>query len=118
MADDTRFVYGATCAWIGPIQAVGNTKTHPRHQALMKAANAPQKIADASLPCCPHCGGMLFELPSRDDYMRGVPDFDKQHPGYAKFVAWWEEKCKTTCARNLPEAIALYNKETGSDFKV
>lgn len=118
MAEDTRFVYGATCSWFGPIQAIGNTATHPKHQELMKRVNAPGRLMTAELPCCPHCGGMLLELRNRAEFMAGVPMFDKDHPGYAKFIEWAEEKYKTICYPDISKAIEVYNKETGSNFRL
>lgn len=66
--EDTRFVYGATCTWFGSIHEVSATDKHPRY------ANEHQAH---SLPCCPICGGMLFEMESASIWWDGVDGFEK-----------------------------------------
>ena len=68
MTNDTRFTYGVVCTWRGPIQNVG--------------------VRDNGLPCCPHCGGVLFEMETKDIWDKQIVDFDKKHPGYADFQSW------------------------------
>jgi len=93
---DNRFVYGF-CSFVGSIHQVGNSD---------------------GLPCCPHCGSMLLELPTKEDYLTGVPEYDKKHPGYAEFVNWNIEASKTRCFPSLAKAIEIYNKETGKTVKL
>ena len=73
---DTRFVYGALCLFMAPIQLAGKTPS--------------------GLPCCPHCGGVLYECDSKDEFMKGANDYAKGHPGYLKMLAWAEGKCFKT----------------------
>lgn len=74
---DTRFVYGANCAWFGPIQAIGRRQVD-------KYLN---------IPCCPYCGGMLFEMPTAKDWWKEVDKFEAaNHPGYRKFIEWMADK--------------------------
>ena len=91
-AEDTRFVYGANCTWAGPIQNVGRR--------------------ESGLPCCPHCGSSLFELPSRSRWDEGVAAFDKEHPGYADLMKWGEGRCFP----NREILLAAYTAETGVIF--
>lgn len=72
---DTRLAYGATCTWFGPIQEVG-TKTEHR------------------LPCCPLCGGVLFEMPTEQEWWDGIDKYERDgHPGYR--ALWeWQRKVK------------------------
>ena len=64
---DTRYVYGATCAWHGPIQEVGRI--------------------GSGLPACPHCGGVLFEVDTEEKWWAGVDAAEADgRPGYRKFI--------------------------------
>ena len=69
MAEDTRIVYGANCVWWGRIQEVSRTKS--------------------GLPCCPHCGSVLFEVPSEREWWANVDAHEsKGNLGYRSFVEW------------------------------
>lgn len=68
---DTRFCYGATCTWFGAITEVG-------------AVGAPPK-----LPCCPLCGGMLFELLSEAHWWKDVDRYERERP-YPHYRKMWE----------------------------
>ncbi len=85
---DTRFVYGARCAWFGPISAISTR---------------------GGLPCCPHCGSVLYELPDEKQWWDGVDKYDAEHPGYRKFVEWMADKHFTT----HKAAAEAYEAETG-----
>lgn len=63
---DTRYVYGATCTWNGPIQEVSTR---------------------SSLPCCPKCRGMLLQVSDVPNWQRAIDQFDAEHPGYAAFIS-------------------------------
>lgn len=74
--DDKRVVYGARCTWwdsIGAVATVGRMK----------------------LPCCPHCKGPLFELPSRTEWDKMVADYAAAtlDPGYPDLIFWARGKC-------------------------
>lgn len=76
--EDKRFVYGAGCTFVGPIQKVGRLE---------------------GLPCCPYCGGMLFEEESKEEWDSKVIEHEqKGHEGYAKFIEW---------VGNLPICVPL-----------
>ncbi len=48
------------------------------------------------LPCCPHCGGVLFQQ-EESAWWKGVDRYEVEgHPGYRKFVEWWRGKCFPT----------------------
>ena len=77
MTTDPRIVYGTRCVWWDSIAKVGRTEggRHP-------------------LPCCPRCGGALFEVPSEADWWAGVDRHEKAgNPGYRAFVEWLRGKC-------------------------
>jgi hypothetical protein len=86
---DGRFCYGASCTWFGSIHEVSSTKKHPRHQQTINDGN--------DLPCCPICGGMLFEMKDEGEWWEGIDLFEKgtyplptahPHPGYRKMWEW------------------------------
>ena len=70
MSDD-RYVYGARCAWFGPISAVGHLP--------------------GGLPCCPYCKSVLFEMPE-SQWWEGVDRHEKVHPGYRAMIEWAADK--------------------------
>src|SRR5271166_6809665 len=61
---DGRFCYGVNCTWFGSIHEVGSTK--PRSGDVGHA-----------LPCCPLCGGMLFEMQNEGEWWTGVDTFER-----------------------------------------
>jgi hypothetical protein len=99
MATDTRYVYGARCTWHGSINAIGR--------------RGPVG-GNFNLPCCPHCGGMLFELGSKAEWDAGVTKHDAEHPGYADFVAWLGSYGR--CWPNHKAALELYTAATGKVY--
>jgi hypothetical protein len=86
---DTRIVCGATCSWWDDICEVGISTGH-------------------ALPCCPHCGGVLYEYPTMETFMSGAIIYDNKHPGYLNVLHWtrgrcfpsFEAACKAYNARN------------------
>lgn len=97
---DTRFVYGANCTWYGSIHETGRTQPSRR-----------PGFSDVSLPCCPKCGGMLYEMDNDKRWWDGVDKVDTKTPGYRKFVEWLRDNH----FGNYREAMATYVKETGID---
>lgn len=76
---DTRIVYGARCAWWDSINKIGKT--------------APD-LRGHSLPCCPFCGSVLFEMSSMKEWNAGVERYEAAgHPGYGKMITWARGKC-------------------------
>ena len=70
---DKRIVYGVNCCWWDSIDKVAKTSN--------------------GLPCCPNCGGVLFEMEDEDHFMLGVKEYEVHKPGYALFVKWLRGKC-------------------------
>ena len=76
--DTARIVYGARCTWWDSISFVGHTPTRGGH----------------SLPCCPYCGSVLFEVPSLAEFLSGADRYETDgHPGYRKQLEWMRGKC-------------------------
>lgn len=72
MTSDTRMVYGSSCSWWDVVSQAASTAS--------------------GLPCCPHCGGVLMEMPSIQDWWESVDLFIAQDPdqraNYKTFVGW------------------------------
>jgi|ERR1044072_1875458 hypothetical protein len=90
---DERVVYGANCTWWEDIHKVGRR---------------------GSIPACPHCGGVLFEMENIRQWNGAVEKHDAEKPGYKDFIAWLRGKC----FRNYKDAIEVYNKDKGTNFKL
>lgn len=88
---DTRFVYSARCTWFGSINDVGMRGT---------------------LPCCPHCGSVLFECPDVSYWNKAVDEYDEHHPGYKDFIEW----LRTRHFMSYPDAEKAYHSETGKSW--
>jgi hypothetical protein len=72
--DDPRIVSGACCVWWDTIHKVDRTPS--------------------GLPCCPQCGGVLFEVRDAATWWRGVDRHEADgHPGYRAFIEWMQGKC-------------------------
>lgn len=88
MSRDERVVYGARCSWWGSITEVA---TKP-----------------SGLPCCPHCGGVLFETDAaswRDGAERHSRESGDEH--YVRFVDWLRGQCRPSLAEARAEFDAL-----------
>jgi hypothetical protein len=91
---DTRIAYGSNCPWWDSIYNVGH----------INASNG------ATLPCCPHCRGMLFEMQSEQQWFAGVDKYEADgHPGYRALIEWSRGKCFSTfeAARHAYDAEKL-----------
>lgn len=76
--EDDRIVYGVRCSWWDSIDKVGHTKPGPDGH---------------SLPCCPHCGSVLFEVPKML-WENGIDAYVlKEDPNYQKMIEWMRGKC-------------------------
>ena len=73
---DNRIVYGVGCVWWDNIDKVAKT--------------------ESGLPCCPYCGSVLFEMENEAAFLSGVPETEKQYPGYGEYVKWQRGKCLKT----------------------
>lgn len=90
--DDQRFTYGAVCTWRGPIQEV---------------AARP----GTGLPCCPHCGGPLYETESAEKWHSDIATFETNgHPGYAAFQQWLADQPRCLPYGNVERANALLDR--------
>lgn len=83
---DSRYVYGAHCTW---------------NESIYKVGHLP-----GGLPCCPHCGSVLFEMDSEKEWWKGVDRYEADgHPGYRKLAEWSKGKC----FKNFDEMNEAYN---------
>lgn len=75
MNADRRVVYGATCLWWDSITQVS--------------------VTGHGLPCCPHCGGVLYEVETEAVWWAQVDAYEagKPWPGYRAFVTWLRGRC-------------------------
>lgn len=75
---DPRLVYGARCVWWDHI------------------SKASQNAA--GLPCCPHCGSVLFEVDSWRTWDANVAahTLKSGDADYPKFIAWLRGRCIPT----------------------
>lgn len=105
---DTRYCYGASCTWHGPISEVSNTGNHPR----WKAANIPKDIRKHSMPCCPICGGMLMEFNEPSRWWSQVDEFERKgHPNYRAMLVWQREQ--KICFREMSQLVRAYKEIMG-----
>ena len=83
---DQRYAYGATCSWSGPIAEVGTGPV-----AMKVSGDRP-----VALPCCPICGGVLFEIETEAAWWDAVAAFEKDGPcpNYSEFHRWVREESK------------------------
>jgi len=81
MTTDQRIAYGFSCSWWDSIQKVGSV-------------DAGKGV---KLPCCPHCGGMLMEVPTIEEWNHNVEQYEKQgNPGYGAMINLGRGKCFPT----------------------
>lgn len=103
---DTRYTYGATCTWHGPIDKVGKMDFDrirvPRTLGDLALETLLGRKEQMGLPCCPHCQGPLFEVPSREEYFDAARHFEQAgnpkieggggpHPGYVTVTEYLAE---------------------------
>jgi hypothetical protein len=80
---DERIAYGARCAWWDSIHNVG-----VKH---IPGSGGP------GLPCCPHCGSVLMEVPSIENWNQNMDKYEADgHPGYRAMMEWSRGKCFPT----------------------
>lgn len=102
---DGRYCYGAQCTWFGSIGEVGTVNRSNGEEIF-------------GLPCCPHCGGMLFELSTEAEWWKGADEFEAAgHPGYRSMLEW--QKREGTCFRgDVKTLIAAYAAATKIEVKL
>lgn len=83
-------VYGVCCTWRGKFsEAVVNSK---------------------GMIVCPHCGGVVFEGNTEEEYMAGVADYEEEgHSGYVAFMRWIRGKCYPS----PQDAVSDFTAQTG-----
>ena len=87
-------VYGANCTW---------------WDSLSKSAMVPgtQRVPGrprSGLPCCPHCGSVLFQT-EEDKWHAGIASYEAAgNPGYADLMTWARGKC----FQNMDQLRAAY----------
>lgn len=100
---DDRIVYGARCVWWDSISEVGE-------KPASAGSPFPASPGERGLPCCPHCGGVLFEVPSETEWWVGVDQHEAAgNPGYRAFVEW----LRSRCFPNVATARAAFDAEQG-----
>lgn len=86
---DTRIVYGARCTWWDSIDKVATLDIGPT----------------GGLPCCPHCRGVLMEVPTAAEWWAGADKYEANgHPGYHAMIEWMRGRC----FKNMDAATAAY----------
>lgn len=91
--DDQRIAYGVRCTWWGSIWDVSTTSG----------------ARGMRLPCCPRCGGMLFEVRDIGEWNASVARYarEKNDPEYPVLMAWARGKC----FRNHEELVAAWKQQ-------
>lgn len=95
---DTRVVYGAVCTWWDTIDKVSTTQS--------------------GLPCCPHCGGVLYQMESEEEMRSQNARISKRFGiDYQAAMDWCRDKCSRALgwelqsSTNLPPIYVLYQRE-------
>jgi hypothetical protein len=88
---DGRFCYGATCTWFGSIHETKGTK-------------GPV----ASIPICPCCRGVLFEMPDEGEWWTGVDQYEREapYPGYRAMLEW--QRSQKKCFQGIENLVRAY----------
>lgn len=78
--EDTRIVCGVRCTWWDSID---------------KTARTPPGRSGHRIPCCPHCGSVLFEYPTEAAWFEAADHYEHERPqpGYRKLIEWARGKC-------------------------
>lgn len=94
MITDPRIVYGARCSWWGSIQEA-------------KGRRNPQ--GGPPMPCCPHCGGPLFEKPEELSWWAEVKAAAVRNDdeAYVEFIGWLRGKCHPDRGRQGPYGLDI-----------
>lgn len=79
---DKRIVYGAQCTW---------------WDSIAKADRVPLGASGHGVPCCPHCQGVLFEIPSEECWFDAIKRHEaNDNPGYRSVMEFGRGKCFQT----------------------
>lgn len=79
MGSGDVIAYGARCQWWDDKRKAGSKDGTP-----------------TGLPCCPQCGGMLFEIDDAKWYESIRRHQERRSPGYVAFMDWVRGKCFPT----------------------
>lgn len=122
--NDERFCYGFACTWFGSIHEVGNTVDHEYWQERRARGLDGDR---SKLPCCPLCGGLLFEMPDEAAWWNGVDAFEAgtypsekvppvPHPGYRAMFEW--QRHNGMCFQDIRGLREAYHALTGIEVSV
>ncbi len=104
MSEDARYCYSVGCTWHGPIDAVGSTDSEK-----LKIPGLPKGY---SLPCCPHCGSVLFETESEQEWKDAVKAAeDGGAVNYVAFIEWLRDCGR--CFENYELAFPTFTENSG-----
>lgn len=86
---DPRIVTGARCTWWDSIDKTSSTRV-------------------GGLPCCPFCGGVLFEVANEAEWWGQVDVYALANPGYRELI----EFLRGRCFPDMDIARAAYGEAT------
>ncbi len=76
---ENKIVYGAVCVWWDSIDKAG-------------------LLLPDNLPCCPNCGGVLYEI-EESEWWSDVKKYQNEgHLDYKEFIEWQRGRCFKTYA--------------------
>lgn len=75
--------FGATCSW-------WDLKTNASRICYVRPGQT------STLPCCPKCGGVLFEAELNDWWIQAEVYEKNGHPTYQDYLEWAQGKCFPT----------------------
>ena len=94
MTKPLLIVCGVRCTWWDTID---------------KVAKTPDRGDGIRIPCCPHCGSVLYQF-EPDRWWKNVDGHEARHePGYRKLIEWMQGKCFPS----MTAAKAAYAAEPG-----
>jgi len=97
---DRRVVYGQACLWWDDISKVSST---------------PPDKNGVTIPACPHCGSVLYQMDNPEMWWAGVDAFEASgHAGYHDFVAWLQGRCFPS----QKAALKAFKDELGLEVKL
>ena len=109
--DSMPLPYGAQCTWWDSMGNVGKLNFPP--SKLTRGDGSTTEIPGSSLPCCPHCKGVLMQVENEAAWWRNVAAHAErsQDPEYPKFIRWLRGRCFAS----LAAARSQYERER--DFR-
>lgn len=86
----TKIVYGAQCTFWGSIEDAGLTS-----------------MDGHGVPCCPFCGGMLFEVSDPAKWQASIDRHAAVEPDYPAIMAWSRGACLGDSMDHLRQAYQM-----------